>query len=63
MMMSQILKSVDFTRTQKSTYIESKVLFFLQIKKFLNCASRTTIWQKRSVNAKMLKILTSPLRS
>ena len=31
--MSQILKSVDFTKTQKSRYLENKILFFLQIKK------------------------------
>ena len=34
MMMSQILKSVDFTKTQKSRYLENKT-FFLQIKKIL----------------------------
>ena len=32
MMTSQILKSVDFTKTQKSTYLENKTLFFLQKK-------------------------------
>ena len=32
-MMSQILKSVDFTKAQKSRYLENKILFFLQIKK------------------------------
>ena len=32
MMMSQILKFVDFTKTQKSRYLENKT-FFLQIKK------------------------------
>ena len=31
--MSQILKSVDFTKAQKSRYLENKILFFLQIKK------------------------------
>ena len=31
MMTSQILKFVDFTKTQKSTYLESETLFFLQI--------------------------------
>ena len=30
---SKILKSVDFTKTQKSRYLESETLFFLQIKK------------------------------
>ena len=32
MMTSQILKSVDFTKTQKSRYFENET-FFLQIKK------------------------------
>ena len=31
-MMSQILKSGDFTKTQKSRYFENEALFFLQIK-------------------------------
>ena len=46
MMTSQILKSVDFTKTQKSRYLENKALFFIQIKKFINCALRATVWQK-----------------
>ena len=29
--MSQILKSVDFTETEKSTYLENETLFFLQL--------------------------------
>ena len=33
MVTSQILKSVDFTKTQKSRYIENETLFFLQVKK------------------------------
>ena len=33
MMASQILKSVDFTKAQKSRYLENEILFFLQIKK------------------------------
>ena len=33
MMTSQILKSVDFTKTQKSRYPENKTLFFLQLRK------------------------------
>ena len=33
MMTSQILKSVDFTKTQKAKYLENKALFFLQMKK------------------------------
>ena len=36
MMMSQILKSVGFTKTQKSWYLENETLFFLHIKKFIN---------------------------
>ena len=35
MMMSQILKSVVFTKTQKPRYLDNKTLFFLQIKKSL----------------------------
>ena len=35
MMTSQILKSVDFTKTQKSRYLENEKLFFIQIKKSL----------------------------
>ena len=30
-----ILKSVDFTKTQKSQYLETETLFFLQIKNSL----------------------------
>ena len=46
LVMSQILKSVDFTKTQKSTYLENETLILLQIKKIINCASRDTLWQK-----------------
>ena len=45
MMMPQILKSVSFTKTQKSRCIENKT-FFLEIKKFINYTSRATLWQK-----------------
>ena len=45
MMTSQILKSVDFTKTQKSRYLENET-FFLQIKRFINHTSRATLWQK-----------------
>ena len=37
--MSQILKSVGFTKTQKSRYLESEHYFF-QIKKFMSYLSR-----------------------
>ena len=36
MMTSQILKSEDFTKTQKPRYLENETLFFLQIKKIIN---------------------------
>ena len=47
MMMSQILKSVDFTKAQKSRYLENELLFLFQIKKYINCASKATLWQKK----------------
>ena len=47
MMTSQILKSVDFTKTQKSRHLENETLFFLQIKRFVNNRSRTTLSQKK----------------
>ena len=34
-MMSQILKSVDFTKRQKSRYLQNETLFFFQIKNSL----------------------------
>ena len=40
MITSQVLKSVDFTKTRKSRYLEKETLFFLQIKKFINYTSR-----------------------
>ena len=45
MMMSQILKFVDFTKTQESRYLQNKT-FFLQIQKFINYTLRATLWQK-----------------
>ena len=36
MMTSQILLFVNFTKTQKSKYLEKEALFFLQIKKFIH---------------------------
>ena len=45
-MTSQISKFVDFTKIQKSRYFENETLFFLQIKKFINYTTRTTLWQK-----------------
>ena len=40
MMKSQILKSVDLTKTKKSRYLENEALFFLQRKKITNYTSR-----------------------
>ena len=45
-MMSQILKSVDFTKRQKSRYLQNETLFFFSNKKFINYTSRDTLWQK-----------------
>ena len=45
MMTSQILKSVDFTKTQKYRYLENET-FFLQIKKIINYTLKATLWQK-----------------
>ena len=45
---SQILKSVDFTKTQNSRYVKNKALFFLQINKLINYLSRATLWKKKS---------------
>ena len=46
MMTSQILKFVDFTKTQKSKYLKNETLFSLQIKNFTNYTSRATLMQK-----------------
>ena len=46
MVTSEILKSVDFKKTQKPRYLEKEALFFLQIKNFINYTSRVTLWQK-----------------
>ena len=46
MMIPQILKSLDFTKTQKSRCLENETLFFLQIKKFINYTSRAILLQK-----------------
>ena len=43
MMTSQILKSVVFTKTQKSRYLVNETFFFLRIKKIINYTSRTTL--------------------
>ena len=53
MMTSQILKSVDFTKTQKSWYLENEALFFLHIKKFINYILRATLWQNNSFSVEV----------
>ena len=35
-MKPQILRSVDFTKTQRSRYLENETIFFLQITKPIN---------------------------
>ena len=45
MMMSQILRSVGFTKRQKSRYLKNETFLF-QIKKLINFASRAILWQK-----------------
>ena len=42
MMTSQILKSADFTKAQKSRYLENET-FFLQIRKFIDYTSSATL--------------------
>ena len=44
MVTSQILKSVDFTKTQKSRYLQNETLFFIQIKRIINYKSNATLW-------------------
>ena len=53
MMTSQILQFVDFIKTQKSRYLENETLFLLQIKKFINCILRASLWQKNSFVAEV----------
>ena len=46
MMTSQILKSVNLKKMQKSRHLENETLFILQITKFINYSSRATLWQE-----------------
>ena len=43
MMTSQILKPAGLTKTQTSQYLDNETFFFLQIKKFINCASSAAL--------------------
>ena len=47
MMMSQILRYVDFTKSQKPRYLENETLFSLQIKKIINYTSRVLYSKKQ----------------
>ena len=46
LMTSEILKYVDFMKTEKSRYFENETLFFLQTKKLINYMSKATLPQK-----------------
>ena len=50
-MMSQIVKSMDFTKTHQSRYLRNETLFFLQI--LINYLSRATIPQKNNFVVKV----------
>ena len=54
MITTQILKSVYFTKSQKSKCLKNETLFFLQIKKFMNYAARATFLQKNSFVAEVI---------
>ena len=45
-MASQILKSVDLTKIQKSRYLENETILSLQKKEIIIYSSRATLWQK-----------------
>ena len=45
-MMSQILRFMDFTKSEKPRYLENKTSFPLQIKKFINYTTKATLEQK-----------------
>ena len=44
--MSQISRTVGFTKTEKFRYLENKTFFFFQIKKFINYTSGANLMQK-----------------
>ena len=44
-----MVTSVDFTKAQKSRYLENKKnVFFFKQKKIINYSPRATLWQKNS---------------
>ena len=52
LMMSQILKFIYFTKTEKYRYLENKTSF-LQIKKFIDYTSMATLSQKNNFVAEV----------
>ena len=42
-MTSQILRPVNFTKSQKPRYLENETLFSLQIRKFINYTLKPTL--------------------
>ena len=55
---SQILKTVDFAKTQKSRCLENKILISF-LKKFINYTTWVTLWQKKSFLAEVIFKLAS----
>ena len=51
--MPMMTSQVDFTKTQKSRYLENETLIFLQIKKFINYTLRATLLKKNSFVAEV----------
>ena len=49
---SQILKLVNFTKTQKTRYLENETLFFFKLKNLL-ITSRVALLQKNSFAAEV----------
>ena len=49
LMTSQIFKSLDFAKTQKSRYLENETLFLLQIKKSISNTCYELIYGKKIV--------------
>ena len=44
---------MDFAKTQKSRYLENEILFFRQIKKFINYTLRATFFATNSFVAEV----------
>ena len=53
MMMSQILKFVDLSKTQKFEYLENKT-FFLVTKDIIHCILQVLKWPKSSFPVKVI---------